>query len=165
MSYILIRDYYVRSWVLVLWWDIRNGIQQRKTSWQDGVLGTNCPIPPNSNWTYKFQAKDQIGTYNYFPSTKLHRAAGGFGGFNIAQRSVISIPYPQPDGEFTLLVADWYKTNFKVCMWYIASVSSIFCHTKKIFYISSLESYKYMVKTLYYFIQNGYSTVLLGEGT
>lgn len=94
----------------------RNGIKQRKNSWQDGVLGTNCPIPPNSNFTYKFQAKDQIGTYNYFPSTKLHRAAGGFGGFNIAQRSVISIPYPQPDGEFTLLVADWYKTNFKVCM-------------------------------------------------
>ncbi|KAL4644923.1 hypothetical protein ACB092_02G199300 [Castanea dentata] len=95
---------------LITW----NGVKQRKTSWQDGVLGTNCPIPPISNWTYKFQAKDQIGTYNYFPSTKLHRAAGGFGGFNIAQRSVISIPYPQPDGEFTLLVADWYETNFKV---------------------------------------------------
>ncbi|XP_041005220.1 L-ascorbate oxidase homolog [Juglans microcarpa x Juglans regia] len=95
---------------LITW----NGIKQRRTSWQDGVLGTNCPIPPNTNWTYKFQAKDQIGTFTYFPSTKLHRAAGGFGGFNIAQRSVISIPYPKPDGEFTLLVGDWYKTDHKV---------------------------------------------------
>ncbi|KAK7302235.1 hypothetical protein RJT34_13120 [Clitoria ternatea] len=39
-----------------------NDIKQRKNSWQDGVLGTNCPIPPNSNYTYKFQMKDQIGT-------------------------------------------------------------------------------------------------------
>ncbi|KAF2295153.1 hypothetical protein GH714_031739 [Hevea brasiliensis] len=51
-----------------------NGIKQRKNSWQDGVLGTNCPIPPNSNYTYKFQTKDQIGTFTYFPSTLLHRA-------------------------------------------------------------------------------------------
>ncbi|KAK7359897.1 hypothetical protein VNO77_01864 [Canavalia gladiata] len=90
-----------------------NGIKQRRTSWQDGVLGTNCPIPSNSNWTYKFQVKDQIGTYTYFPSTKIHKAAGGFGGFNIAQRSVIPIPYPEPDGEFTLLIGDWYKTDHK----------------------------------------------------
>ncbi|XP_052109968.1 L-ascorbate oxidase homolog isoform X1 [Arachis duranensis] len=90
-----------------------NGIKQRKNSWQDGVLGTNCPIPPNSNYTYKFQAKDQIGTYTYFPSTHLHKAAGGFGGLNVYHRSVISLPYPYPDGDFTLLIADWYKTGHK----------------------------------------------------
>ncbi|XP_061363417.1 L-ascorbate oxidase homolog [Gastrolobium bilobum] len=95
---------------LITW----NGINLRRMSWQDGVLGTNCPIPPNTNWTYQFQVKDQIGTYTYFPSTKIHKAAGGFGGFNIAQRIVIPIPYPAPDGEFTLLIGDWYKTNHKV---------------------------------------------------
>ncbi|CAL5197663.1 unnamed protein product [Lathyrus oleraceus] len=95
---------------LITW----SGVKQRRTSWQDGVLGTNCPIPPNTNWTYKFQLKDQIGTYTYFPSTKIHKAAGGFGGLNIAQRSVISIPYPAPDAEFTLLIGDWYKPNHKV---------------------------------------------------
>lgn len=92
----------------------RSGIKQRRTSWEDGVLGTNCPIPPNSNWTYKFQVKDQVGTYTYFPSTKIHKAGGGFGGFNVAQRSVISIPYPAPDAEFTLLIGDWYKTDHRV---------------------------------------------------
>ncbi|KAF3438896.1 hypothetical protein FNV43_RR17171 [Rhamnella rubrinervis] len=95
---------------LITW----NGVKQRKTPWQDGVLGTNCPIPPNTNWTYKFQTKDQIGTFNYFPSTILHRLAGGFGAFNVAQRSVISIPYPIPVGEFTLLIGDWFKTDHKV---------------------------------------------------
>lgn len=92
----------------------RNGIKQRKNSWQDGVLGTNCPIPPNSNYTYKFQTKDQIGSYTYFPSTQLHRAAGGFGGLNIYERPRIPIPFPSPDGDFTLLIGDWYKTNHKV---------------------------------------------------
>ncbi|KAL6222528.1 hypothetical protein ACLB2K_005920 [Fragaria x ananassa] len=88
-----------------------NGIKQRKNSWQDGVLGTNCPIPPNSNYTYKFQPKDQIGTFTYFPSTKLHRAAGGFGGLNVYSRPRIPIPYPIPENDFTLLVGDWYKAS------------------------------------------------------
>lgn len=92
----------------------RNGIKQRRTSWQDGVLGTNCPIPPNSNFTYKFQLKDQVGTYTYFPSTITHRAIGGFGSLNINQRSVISAPYPTPDGECNFLVGDWYKEGYKV---------------------------------------------------
>ncbi|EYU44358.1 hypothetical protein ABFS82_08G045900 [Erythranthe guttata] len=90
-----------------------NGIKQRKAAWQDGVLGTNCPIPPNSNWTYRMQMKDQIGTYNYFPSTLLHRAAGGFGGLNILARSVISVPYPKPYEELTVLVSDWWKKDHK----------------------------------------------------
>ncbi|KAG8367057.1 hypothetical protein BUALT_Bualt16G0032800 [Buddleja alternifolia] len=90
-----------------------NGIKQRKNSWQDGVLGTNCAIPPNSNYTYKFQTKDQIGSYTYFPSTLMHRAAGGFGALNVYARSVIPVPYPKPAADFTLLIGDWYKTSHK----------------------------------------------------
>ncbi|XP_062102140.1 L-ascorbate oxidase homolog [Humulus lupulus] len=90
-----------------------NGIKQRKNSWQDGVFGTNCPIPPNTNFTYKLQSKDQIGTFTYFPSLQFHKAAGGFGALNIYQRPRIPIPYPYPDGDFTLLIGDWYKTNHK----------------------------------------------------
>ncbi|KAL6553131.1 hypothetical protein OROGR_006973 [Orobanche gracilis] len=90
-----------------------NGIKQRKNSWQDGVLGTNCPIPQNSNYTYNFQTKDQIGSYTYFPSTLMHRVAGGFGALNVYARSVISVPYPKPDGSFSLLIGDWYRTGHK----------------------------------------------------
>ncbi|GAA0162278.1 oxidase [Lithospermum erythrorhizon] len=90
-----------------------NGIKQRKNSWQDGVLGTNCPIPPNSNYTYKFQTKDQIGSYTYFPSTGMHKAAGGFGALNVYARSVIPVPYAKPAGDFSLLVGDWYVAGHK----------------------------------------------------
>ncbi|KAB2622485.1 monocopper oxidase-like protein SKU5 [Pyrus ussuriensis x Pyrus communis] len=87
------------------------GIQQRRSSWQDGVLGTNCPIPPKWNWTYNFQVKDQIGSFFYFPSLNMQRASGGFGGFIINNRAVISIPFANPDGDITILIGDWYTKN------------------------------------------------------
>ena len=93
---------------------IRNGIKQRKNSWQDGVLGTNCPIPPNSNYTYKFQTKDQIGGYTYFPSTLMHKAAGGFGALNVYARPRIPVPYSLPAGDFSLLIGDWRTSSHKV---------------------------------------------------
>ncbi|KAI3912357.1 hypothetical protein MKX01_038419 [Papaver californicum] len=99
-----------------------NGIKQRKNSWQDGVLGTNCPIPPKSNYTYKMQPKDQIGTYSYFPSTAFHKAAGGFGGVNIYARPRIPVPYALPTADFTLLIGDWYRTNHNVCAFHFHCV-------------------------------------------
>ncbi|KAM7531153.1 hypothetical protein LguiB_034563 [Lonicera macranthoides] len=87
------------------------GIQQRRSSWQDGVLGTNCPIPPKWNWTYQFQVKDQIGSFFYFPSLNFQRASGGFGGFIINNREVIPIPFATPDGDITILIGDWYIRN------------------------------------------------------
>ncbi|MED6205080.1 hypothetical protein PIB30_014768 [Stylosanthes scabra] len=59
---------------LVTW----NDIKQRKNSWQDGVLGTKCTISPNSNYTYKFQTKDEIGSFSYFPSTAFVKLVNSF---------------------------------------------------------------------------------------
>lgn len=67
----------------------RHGVQMRRNSWQDGVLGANCPIPSKSNWTYEFQVKDQTGSFFYFPYTNFQRASGGFGPFVINNREVI----------------------------------------------------------------------------
>ncbi|RWW19084.1 hypothetical protein BHE74_00004418 [Ensete ventricosum] len=89
----------------------RNGIQQRRNSWQDGVYGTSCPIPPGRNFTYVMQFKDQIGSFFYFPSLAFHKAAGGFGGIRVLSRPLIPVPFPPPAGDFTLLVGDWYKAN------------------------------------------------------
>lgn len=50
----------------------------------------------------------------------MHRAAGGFGTLNVWQRSVISIPYPKPDGDFSLLIGDWYRRSHRVII-YISS--------------------------------------------
>ncbi|KAD4179086.1 hypothetical protein E3N88_27677 [Mikania micrantha] len=88
-----------------------NGIMQRRNSWQDGVFGTNCPIPPGQNFTYNLQVKDQIGSFFYFPSLAFHKAAGGYGGIKIASRSVIPVPFPSPAGDYTILAGDWFKQN------------------------------------------------------
>uniref|UniRef100_A0A7N1A1Q2 L-ascorbate oxidase homolog n=1 Tax=Kalanchoe fedtschenkoi TaxID=63787 RepID=A0A7N1A1Q2_KALFE len=85
-----------------------NGIQQRKNSWQEGMPGTNCPIPPGTNYTYHFQVKDQIGSYFYFPSTALHKAAGGYGGLRVNSRLLIPVPYADPEDDYTVLAGDWY---------------------------------------------------------
>ncbi|CAK9186266.1 unnamed protein product, partial [Ilex paraguariensis] len=87
------------------------GIQMRRASWQDGVLGTNCPIPPNWNWTYQFQVKDQIGSFFYFPSLNFQRAAGGFGSFIITNRDIIPLPFNMPDGDIVIIIGDWYTRN------------------------------------------------------
>ncbi|KAK1286416.1 Monocopper oxidase-like protein SKU5 [Acorus calamus] len=92
----------------LLTWD---GIQHRKNSWQDGVLGTTCPIPAGWNWTYQFQVKDQIGSFFYFPSLNFQRAAGGYGGVIINNRPVISVPFGTPDGDITIFIGDWYNHN------------------------------------------------------
>ncbi|XP_010266952.1 PREDICTED: L-ascorbate oxidase homolog [Nelumbo nucifera] len=88
-----------------------NGVLQRRNSWQDGVYGTNCPIPPGKNFTYVLQVKDQIGSFFYFPSLAFHKAAGGFGGIRILSRPRIPVPFPDPAGDFTVLIGDWYKAN------------------------------------------------------
>ncbi|KAF8728583.1 hypothetical protein HU200_017848 [Digitaria exilis] len=91
-------------------WD---GLQQRKNSWQDGVSGTSCPIPPGQNFTYHMQAKDQIGSFFYFPSLAFHKAAGGFGAIRIHSRPLIPVPFPTPEDEYTVLIGDWYTAGHK----------------------------------------------------
>ncbi|XP_058734881.1 L-ascorbate oxidase homolog [Vicia villosa] len=90
-----------------------NGALQRRNSWQDGVYGTNCAIPPGKNFTYALQVKDQIGSYFYFPSLGLHKAAGGYGGFKIVSRPLIPVPFDPPAGDITILAGDWYKRSHR----------------------------------------------------
>ncbi|KAJ3683297.1 hypothetical protein LUZ60_013524 [Juncus effusus] len=95
--------------LLITW----NGIQHRKNSWEDGVLGTNCPIPAGWNWTYEFQVKDQIGSFFYFPSINFQKAAGGYGGIIINNRDVIPVPFNTPDGDLTIFISDWFNKDYK----------------------------------------------------
>ncbi|KAK8504233.1 hypothetical protein V6N12_044778 [Hibiscus sabdariffa] len=74
-----------------------NGVQHRRNSYLDGVYGTTCPIPPGKNFTYNLQVKDQIGSFFYFPSLALHKAAGGFGGIRIL-----------------ILIGDWFKYDHRI---------------------------------------------------
>lgn len=69
--------------------------------------GTNCPILAGQNFTYHWQPKDQIGSYFYFPSLALHKAAGGFGGLRVNSRLLIPVPFDPPADDFTVLAGDW----------------------------------------------------------
>lgn len=102
-----------------------SGIQQRKNSWQDGTSGTQCPIAPGTNYTYNFQVKDQIGTFFYYPSTGLHRAAGGFGIIRAFSRLLIPVPYPDPEDEFDVLINDWHTKSHATLKKFLDSGRSI----------------------------------------
>jgi len=102
-----------------------SGIQQRKNSWQDGTLGTQCPILPGTNYTYRFQVKDQIGTFFYYPTTSFHRAAGGFGPIRVFSRLLIPVPYPDPEDEFNVLIGDWYTKSHTALKNFLDSGRSI----------------------------------------
>nr|POF23613.1 monocopper oxidase-like protein sks2 [Quercus suber] len=67
-----------------------NGIEHRKNSWQDGVLGANCPIPAASR-----QLRVDIG------------------GIIINNREVIPVPFRMPDGDITIFISDWYSKSHK----------------------------------------------------
>ncbi|KAI4295911.1 hypothetical protein L6164_035907 [Bauhinia variegata] len=100
---------YLKEPLLISW----NGLQHRRNSWQDGVFGTNCPILPGRNFTYTLQVKDQIGSFFYFPSLGMQKAAGGFGGIRIWSRPRIPVPFPPPANDFTVLAGDWFKTDHR----------------------------------------------------
>ncbi|CAD5176245.1 unnamed protein product [Musa acuminata subsp. malaccensis] len=90
-----------------------NGVQMRRNSWNDGVPGTNCPIPPGKNWTYHMQVKDQIGSFFYFPSLGFQMAAGGYGPIRIDNRVIIPIPFSFPQDDLDILIADWYDMDYQ----------------------------------------------------
>ncbi|KAJ4843951.1 L-ascorbate oxidase [Turnera subulata] len=106
---------------LITW----SGVQQRKNSWMDGTLGTNCPIQPGTNQTYHFQVKDQIGSFIYYPVTGMHRAVGGFGGLHINSRLLIPVPYPDPEDDLTVIINDWYTSTHTTLKKHLDSGRSI----------------------------------------
>ncbi|CAK9139816.1 unnamed protein product [Ilex paraguariensis] len=101
------------------------GIQQRKNSWQDGTPGTMCPIQPGTNYTYRFQIKDQIGSYFYYPTTAMHRASGGIGGIRVNSRLLIPVPFDEPADDYTVIMGDWYNKGHKALKKLVDSGRSI----------------------------------------
>ncbi|KAM0835007.1 hypothetical protein ACQ4PT_063222 [Festuca glaucescens] len=91
-----------------------NGIQHRKNSWQDGMPGTNCPVVPGTNYTFKWQAKDQIGSFFYFPSIGMQRTVGGYGLISVVSRLLIPVPFDPPADDLQVLIGDWYNKDHTV---------------------------------------------------
>ncbi len=57
-----------------------HGINQRNTTWMDGVMGVSqCAIPPGGNFTYEFTIVDQRGTFWYHSHLSVQYSDGLFG--------------------------------------------------------------------------------------
>ncbi|KAM7528580.1 hypothetical protein LguiB_031990 [Lonicera macranthoides] len=102
-----------------------SGVQLRKNSWQDGTAGTMCPIQPGTNYTYRLQVKDQIGTFTYFPTLNLQKAAGGVGVIKVHSRELIPVPFDNPADEYVIVTGDWYNKGHKALKKILDSGQSI----------------------------------------
>ncbi|KAL1203139.1 L-ascorbate oxidase-like protein [Cardamine amara subsp. amara] len=49
----------------------------------------------------------------YFPSLGVQKAAGGFGDLRIYNLPSVPVPFPEPAGDFTFLICDWYHKDHK----------------------------------------------------
>lgn len=121
----------------------RNGIQQRRNSYEDGVYGTTCPIPPGKNFTYTLQVKDQIGSFFYFPSLAFHKAAGGFGSIKILSRPRIPVPFPDPTDDYTLLIGDWYQIDHTVTTTHSISIFPYFMELFFLLHFINMSFYEF----------------------
>jgi iron transport multicopper oxidase len=86
-----------------------HGLHQIGSNEMDGPAGaTQCPVPPGSSFTYKFQL-DQSGTYWYHSHTGTQYPDGLRGAFIVKDKID---PYAgQYDEEFVVTVSDWYHAQ------------------------------------------------------
>ncbi|QCE01521.1 L-ascorbate oxidase [Vigna unguiculata] len=88
----------------VLHW---HGIRQYGTPWADGTASiSQCAIAPGESFHYRFTV-DRAGTYFYHGHYGLQRTAGlyGFLIVDLAKGKKEAFGY---DGEFNLLLSDWW---------------------------------------------------------
>ncbi|CAM6012893.1 unnamed protein product [Sphagnum balticum] len=87
-----------------------HGIQQQGTPFYDGAaFVSQCPINPGETFTYKFVV-DKSGTYFYHGHLGMQRAAGLFGSLIVSLPPGEKEPFSY-DGEFSLLLTDWYHQS------------------------------------------------------
>lgn len=95
-----------------------HGINQRGSSWMDGVAGiSQCGIPPGQNFTYEFVVEDQRGTYWWHAHLGVQYTDGVYGPI------VIRDPderVPETDEERIIFLSDLYHTHGSV-VWLLQS--------------------------------------------
>ncbi|XP_072046495.1 uncharacterized protein [Amphiura filiformis] len=87
-----------------------HGLHQRGTPYMDGAaMITQCPISPQSSFTYKFKASP-AGTHWWHSHSNLQRQDGAFGAFVVKQapeQNVHSDLYDYDLPEHVVFVQDW----------------------------------------------------------
>lgn len=87
-----------------------HGIRQMGTPWADGTAAiSQCAINPGETFTYKFLV-DKAGTYFYHGHYGMQRSAGLYGSLIVDVAENVKEPFHY-DGEFNLLLSDWWHKN------------------------------------------------------
>ncbi|KAJ3089611.1 hypothetical protein HK100_007707 [Physocladia obscura] len=94
-----------------------HGLAMRNANNMDGAVGiTQCPIPANATFTYKFDVGDDPGTFWWHGHSQMQRGDGLYGGLIVHKASTTAREY---DDEILLLIGDWYhKSSNDVLNWY-----------------------------------------------
>lgn len=88
-----------------------HGVIQKLTAWADGAdFATQCPIQPGNLFTYRFNITGQEGTLWWHAHVKWLRATV-HGALVIQPRAGQSYPFPEPSGEFRIILGEMWKSN------------------------------------------------------
>ncbi|OVA13779.1 Multicopper oxidase [Macleaya cordata] len=87
-----------------------HGIRQFETPWADGTASiSQCVINPEETFVYRFKV-DKAGTYFYHGHYGMQRSAGLYGSLIVDVADGEKDPFHY-DGEFSLLLSDWWHKN------------------------------------------------------
>lgn len=86
-----------------------HGLFQNGTNFMDGTVGvTQCPIAPNSKFTYKFQVKGQSGTYWYHAHHSAQASDGLVGPVVVHSKDERKLQKLDYDTDRVVMVQDHY---------------------------------------------------------
>ncbi|VFQ71839.1 unnamed protein product [Cuscuta campestris] len=88
-----------------------HGVRQLRTGWADGpAYITQCPIRPGHSYVYNFTLTGQRGTL-FWHAHVLWLRSTVHGALVILPKLGVPYPFPKPDHEAVLLLAEWWKSD------------------------------------------------------
>ncbi|XP_042418582.1 laccase-22-like [Zingiber officinale] len=88
-----------------------HGVRQLLTAWHDGpAYITQCPIRPGGSFVYNFTITGQRGTLLWHAHILWLRATV-HGAIVILPELGVPYPFPAPDEESILVLAEWWKSD------------------------------------------------------
>ncbi|XP_030475722.2 laccase-4-like [Syzygium oleosum] len=88
-----------------------HGVRQLRTGWADGpAYITQCPIQTGQSFVYNFTIKGQRGTLLWHAHIQWLRATL-HGAIVILPKRGVPYPFPKPNKEFVIILAEWWKSD------------------------------------------------------
>ncbi|KQJ99779.1 laccase-20 [Brachypodium distachyon] len=87
-----------------------HGVKQRLSCWADGAgMVTQCPIQPNTTFTYRFEVGDQVGTLWWHAHVSSLRAT--LHGIIIIRPKSGAYPFLKPDMDVPVIISEWWQRD------------------------------------------------------